>query len=61
MFAILGRQRLTDNEEKAARTDLFNLFKRWRSEYKVNVNKLVAKVRQPYIDEGFVLLISLYY
>jgi len=59
--AILGRQGLTENEEKAARSDLLNQFKRWHSEYKDNIKTVAAKVKQPYIDKGYVLLISLYY
>ena len=58
---ILRRQGLTENEEKAARSDLLNQFKCWHSEYKDNVKTVAAKVKQPYIDEEYILLISLYY
>jgi hypothetical protein len=58
---VLGRKFLNPNEEKAARSDLLNQFKRWRSEYKENLRSLVARVKQSYIDDGYVLLISLYY
>jgi hypothetical protein len=58
---VLGRRPSSSNEEKAARTDLLSQFKRWRSEYKENVKTLAAKVKQAYINDGYALLIFLYY